>query len=114
MQKLAAARRRLEAVQREQAQALSKVGGPLGCDNKRNWEGERKEEDNDGDVDMVPNLTGLQVVTLFASRMRDAEEQVRHLQILLAREEVTPPEVDDKGGGQCSGGAADRAAPCRA
>ncbi len=89
VQRLAEARRRLAAIKAEQSQALGRVNGPLGG-GKRDHEGEPKDGDQDGDVDMVPPLTALQVVTLFAGRIREAEEQVRHCQILLAREEVTP------------------------
>ncbi len=83
---LAAARERLAAIQREQAQALGRVGGPLGAENKRNREGEQKRGDYDGDVDMVPTLTALQVVTLFGPRMLEAEEEVRQCQIRLGEE----------------------------
>ncbi len=91
LQNLSEAQRRLEAVQREQSDALSRVAGPLGGDNKRDRAGECKSGDRDGDVDMVPPLTGLQVAAMFAERIREAEEQVRHYQILLSREEVLPP-----------------------
>ncbi len=101
VQRLVEARRRLEAIQRERSEALSRVDGPLGGDNnKRDREGEIKTGDRDGDVDMVPPLTGIQVHSLFAERMLEAEEQVRHCQILLSREEVLPPVAS--GGGMAA------------
>ncbi len=91
LRELAEARSRLEAIQREQSEALSRVVGPLGGENKRNLAGECKGGDQDGDVDMVPPLTALQVSAMFSERLRNAENQVRHYQVLLAREEVLPP-----------------------
>ncbi len=94
---LSEARGRLEAVQREQSEALGRVTGPLGGGNKRDSAGECKGGDQEGDVDMVPPLTALQVSSMFAERLREAEGQVRHYEILLAKEEVLPPEA---GGGE--------------
>ncbi len=95
---LSEARSRLEAVQREHTEALSRVVGPLGGENKRNLAGECKGGDQDGDVDMVPPLTALQVSAMFSERLREAEDQVRHYQILVAREEVLPPRAGGAGG----------------
>ncbi len=110
--RLAEARERLAAIQREQTQALGRVGGPLGGENKRNREGEQKQADGDGDVDMAPTpaLTALQVVTLFGRRMLEAEEEVRQCQILLDRGDIETMEQ----GGEEAGNAPQRAAAPRA
>ncbi len=107
--RLAEARRRLEELRREQSDALSKVDGPMGGDNKRTRVEESRGGDGDGDVDMVPALTGLQVATLFGERLREAEEQVRHYQVLLAREEIEPPAAD--GGTATTAGGQQPSAP---
>ncbi len=85
------AQRRLEEVRLERSEALSKVDGPTGGGSKRSSDGEAKEGDGVGDIEMVPPLTGLQVDAMYAGRLREAEERVRHLRILLAKEAVQPP-----------------------
>ncbi len=80
------------AVEEEKRAALGRVTGLLGG-GKRGRDGDAaKGQDGEGDEDMVPALTGLQVEALFAERMRAAAEQVRHCQILLARETIPPPQ----------------------
>ncbi len=91
--RLEEARSRLAALQAQQSQALGAADGPLGR-GKRNCEGEVKEGDRDGDLDMVPALTALQVVTLFGPRLQEAEAEVRECQTLLARAEA------ESGGGR--------------
>ncbi len=92
VRRLDEARRRLAAVRAEQSQALGRIDGPLGGGGggKRNHEGEVKEGDREGDLEMVPALTALQVATLFGPRLQEAEAEVRHCQIRLAEEGVSP------------------------
>ncbi len=85
---------RLEELRREQAAALRKVDGPLVGDGKRMRLEGGSAGGGDSDVEMVPALTGQQVATLFGRRLQEAEERVRHFQILLAREDVAPTAAD--------------------
>ncbi len=104
-QRLREAEQHLASVEEEKRAAMGRVTGPLGG-GKRGREGDSaKCQDGEGDEDMVPALTGLQVEALFADRMRAAAEQVRHCQILLAREVFSPPECkpaapQSSGGGE--------------
>ncbi len=91
LRNLSEAQSRLDAVRREQTEAPSQVVGPLGGGSKRNLEGQSKGGDGDGDVDMGPPLTALQVSAGFSDRLREAESHVRHCQILLAGGEALPP-----------------------